>query len=76
MSDRRPEVSSIDVQVLITALTETIWSAGRDIGRDGLDHPDEEIAVAIHHALIQGCDDGTYLKFRTTLSWPADASTF
>jgi hypothetical protein len=29
-----------------------------------LDHPDEEIAVAVHHALIQGCDDGTYFEIQ------------
>ena len=27
-----------------------------------MDHLDEDIAVAIHHALIQGCDDGTYFE--------------
>jgi hypothetical protein len=29
-----------------------------------LDQSDEEIAVAIHHALIQGCDDGTYFEIQ------------
>jgi hypothetical protein len=27
-----------------------------------MDQSDEDIAVAIHHALIQGCDDGTYFE--------------
>jgi hypothetical protein len=31
---------------------------------DGLDHSDEEFAVAVHHALIQGCDDGTYFEIQ------------
>ena len=27
-----------------------------------MDQSDEDIAVAVHHALIQGCDDGTYFE--------------
>ena len=29
-----------------------------------MDYPDDEIAVAVHHALIQGCDDGTYFEIQ------------
>jgi len=29
-----------------------------------MDKTDEDIAVAIHHALIQGCDDGTYFELQ------------
>ena len=27
-----------------------------------MDQSDEDIAVAVHHALIQGCDDGAYFE--------------
>lgn len=29
-----------------------------------MDDLDEQIAVAVHHSLIQGCDDGTFFEIQ------------
>ena len=46
---------------MVTDHDQTVWSTS---GETDLDYPDEEIAVAVHHALIQGCDDGTYFEIQ------------